>query len=70
LNEVFLYQIYVTHDIQFDFVKTHVHLLSFRGLDDFEFDFETLFEEYLKYLYILIFGDKITPTSEGKKKKN
>jgi hypothetical protein len=53
-NEVFLHQIYVIHDIQFDFVKTHVHLLlSFLGLDDFEFDFETMFEEYLKYLYIL-----------------
>jgi len=53
LNEVFLHQIYVIHDIQFGFVKTHVHLLSFLGLDDFEFDFETMFEEYLKYLYIL-----------------
>jgi hypothetical protein len=34
-------------------LKTHVHLLSFLGLDDFEFDFETMFEEYFKYLYIL-----------------
>jgi hypothetical protein len=38
--------------------------LTFLGLNDFEF--ETMFEEYLKYLYILLLCQLV----RGKKKKN